>query len=41
MLQLVADAPAYGMRGGWRATFTGAVLGYAMQAGFTGQGRPP
>ena len=28
----------YGMRGGWRATFTGAVLGYAMQAGFTGQG---
>jgi predicted dehydrogenase len=28
----------YGMRGGWRATFTGAVLEYAMSAGFTGQG---
>jgi predicted dehydrogenase len=28
----------YGMRGGWRATFTGAVLEYAMQAGVTGQG---
>jgi predicted dehydrogenase len=28
----------YGMRGGWRATFTGAVLEYAMRAGFTGQG---
>ena len=26
------------MRGGWRATFTGAVLEYAMRAGFTGQG---
>jgi predicted dehydrogenase len=28
----------YGMRGGWRATFTAAVLEYAMRAGFTGQG---
>jgi hypothetical protein len=28
----------YGMHGGWRATFTGAVLEYAMQAGVTGQG---
>jgi UDP-N-acetylglucosamine 3-dehydrogenase len=28
----------YGMRGGWRATFTGAVLEYTMRAGFTGQG---
>jgi predicted dehydrogenase len=28
----------YGVRGGWRATFTGAVLEYAMRAGFTGQG---
>ena len=28
----------YGMRGGWRATFTGGVLEYAMSAGFTGQG---
>jgi predicted dehydrogenase len=28
----------YGMRGGWRATFPGAVLEYAMRAGFTGQG---
>jgi predicted dehydrogenase len=28
----------YGMRGGWRATFTGGVLEYAMRAGFTGQG---
>ncbi len=28
----------YGMRGGWRATFTGAVLEYEMRAGFTGQG---
>jgi predicted dehydrogenase len=28
----------YGMRGGWRATFTGAVLEYAMSAGFTGEG---
>jgi predicted dehydrogenase len=28
----------YGIRGGWRATFTGAVLEYAMRAGFTGQG---
>jgi predicted dehydrogenase len=26
----------YGMRGGWRATFTGAVLEYAMLAGVTG-----
>jgi predicted dehydrogenase len=29
---------AYGMRGGYRATFTGAVLEYSMRAGFTGQG---
>jgi predicted dehydrogenase len=29
---------SYGMRGGWRATFTGAVLEYTMRAGFTGQG---
>jgi predicted dehydrogenase len=28
----------YGMRGGWRATFTTAVLEYTMQAGFTGEG---
>jgi predicted dehydrogenase len=28
----------YGMRGGWRATFTGAVLEYAMRSGFTGHG---
>jgi predicted dehydrogenase len=28
----------FGMRGGWRATFTGGVLEYAMRAGFTGQG---
>jgi predicted dehydrogenase len=28
----------YGMRGGWRATFTAAVLEYTMQAGFTGEG---
>ena len=28
----------YGMRGGYRATFTDAVLEYAMRAGFTGQG---
>jgi len=28
----------YGVRGGWRATFAGAVLEYAMRAGFTGQG---
>src|SRR5215831_2210985 len=28
----------YGMRGGWRATFPGAVLEYVMRAGFTGQG---
>jgi predicted dehydrogenase len=28
----------YGIRGGWRATFTGAVLEYAMRAGFTGHG---
>jgi predicted dehydrogenase len=28
----------YGMRGGWRATFTASVLEYAMCAGFTGQG---
>jgi predicted dehydrogenase len=29
----------YGMRGGWRATFVGGVLEYAMSAGFTGQGQ--
>jgi predicted dehydrogenase len=29
---------AYGMRGGYRATFTGAVLEYTMRADFTGQG---
>jgi predicted dehydrogenase len=28
----------YGMRGGWRATFTGTVLEYAMRAGATDQG---
>jgi predicted dehydrogenase len=28
----------YTVRGGWRATFTGAVLEYTMRAGFTGQG---
>src|SRR5215831_10645077 len=28
----------YGMRGGWRATFPGVVLEYAMRAGFTGHG---
>jgi predicted dehydrogenase len=28
----------YEMRGGWRATFTSAVLDYEMSAGFTGQG---
>jgi predicted dehydrogenase len=28
----------YQVRGGYRATFTGAVLEYAMRAGFTGQG---
>jgi predicted dehydrogenase len=28
----------YGVRGGYRATFTGAVLEYAMRAGFTGHG---
>jgi predicted dehydrogenase len=28
----------YQVRGGWRATFPGAVLEYAMRAGFTGQG---
>jgi hypothetical protein len=28
----------YGMRGGWRATFTDGLLEYAMSAGFTGQG---
>lgn len=26
----------YGVRGGWRATFTSAVLEYTMRAGFTG-----
>jgi len=29
---------SYGIRGGWRATFPGAVLEYTMRAGFTGQG---
>ena len=29
---------SYGVRGGWRATFTTAVLEYAMRAGFTGHG---
>jgi predicted dehydrogenase len=28
----------YGVRGGWRATFPGAVLEYAMRAGFAGHG---
>jgi predicted dehydrogenase len=28
----------YGVRGGWRATFTGTVLEYTMSAGFTGHG---
>jgi predicted dehydrogenase len=28
----------YGVRGGWRATFAGAVLERAMHAGFTGHG---
>jgi predicted dehydrogenase len=28
----------YQVRGGWRATFTSAVLEYAMRAGFTGEG---
>jgi hypothetical protein len=28
----------YRVRGGWRATFTGVVLEYAMRAGFTGEG---
>jgi predicted dehydrogenase len=28
----------YQVRGGWRATFAGAVLEYAMRAGFTGEG---
>src|SRR5215831_15567183 len=28
----------YGVRGGWRATFTSAVLEYTMRAGFTGHG---
>lgn len=27
----------YGVRGGWHATFTGAVLEYAIRAGLTGQ----
>jgi predicted dehydrogenase len=29
----------YEIRGGWRTTFPGAVLEYAMRAGFTGHGR--
>src|SRR5215472_7559022 len=29
----------YEVRGGWRATFTSAVLEYTMHAGFTGQAR--
>jgi predicted dehydrogenase len=28
----------YGVRGGWRGTFPGAVLEYTMRAGFTGHG---
>jgi hypothetical protein len=28
----------HGVRGGWRATFTSAVLEYTMRAGFTGHG---
>ena len=28
----------YGVRDGWRATFTGAILEYAMRAGLTGSG---
>ena len=28
----------YQVRGGWRATFPGAVLEYTMRAGFTGEG---
>jgi predicted dehydrogenase len=28
----------YQVRGGWRATFTGAVLEYGWSAGYTGQG---
>jgi UDP-N-acetylglucosamine 3-dehydrogenase len=28
----------YGMRGGYRATFTDAVIEYVVHAGFTGQG---
>ncbi|MHA6630470.1 hypothetical protein ACU61A_33940 [Pseudonocardia sichuanensis] len=28
----------YGMRGGWRATFTAAVLEHSIQVGFTGVG---
>ena len=28
----------YGVRGGWRATFAGVVLEYAMRDGFTGEG---
>jgi hypothetical protein len=30
--------PPYGIRGGWRATFPGAVVEYTMRAGFTGHG---
>jgi UDP-N-acetylglucosamine 3-dehydrogenase len=30
----------YGMRGGWRATFTGAVLEYTMRAGSPAKARP-
>lgn len=30
--------PSYGMRGGYRATFTDAVLEHTVRAGFTGQG---
>ena len=28
----------YGVRGGWRVTFAGVVLEYAMRDGFTGEG---
>ena len=38
MRQLLADAPALRVRGGWRATFTGVVPEHAMRAGFTGEG---
>jgi hypothetical protein len=31
----------YGVHGGWRATFTGAVLEYTMRAGLPATARPP